>query len=531
MKTSRDLIEYNFDTAPTLNVPGDWNTQERELYYYEGTVWYHKNFPLSKKAGKKYVLEFGAVNYFAIIYVNGTKVGEHEGGFTSFQFDITAELTDGENFVTVKVDNSRARDQVPTVNTDWWNYGGITRSVFIAELPDTYLEDYALTLSSDRSAINGRVKTGGMASGTSVTLTIPELDISKAITTDEDGAASFSIPASPTLWTPERPKLYDITLSYGTDTVSDKIGFRTIETKGDDILLNGKPIFMRGISIHEETLLHPGRAWSEADARSTLTLAKELGANFVRLAHYPHNEAMIKMADELGLMVWSEIPVYWTVLFGDAAVYAKAETQLSEMITRDKNRASIVMWSVANETPLSDDRLTFLGQLIDKAKTMDSSRLITAAIDTHSMSENEIRLEDPLAERLDVIGINSYCGWYWAVLEDCAKKIWKSDYNKPIIMSEMGGGAKQGKFGTEDEIWTEEFQAAVYKYNLEMANNIEGLAGISPWILKDFLSPRRPLDGIQDGWNRKGLVSETGIKKKAWYELQSYYAAKIRDSE
>jgi len=289
------------------------------------------------------------------------------------------------------------------------------------------------------------VQLSGAQSGAAITLNIPELDISQDLTAGVDGKAEFSIPAAPQLWSPEAPKLYDVSLSYGADSVSDKIGFRTISVSGDTVFLNGKPVFMRGISIHEESLLHRGRAHSEQDARATLTLAKELGTNFVRLAHYPHNEAMVKMADELGLMVWSEIPVYWTVLFDNPQVYAKAETQLTEMITRDKNRASIVMWSVANETPLSDARLTFLGKLIDKTRSLDSSRLVTAAIDTHSMSENEILLEDPLAERLDVIGINSYCGWYWAVLEDCAKKIWKSDYNKPIIMSEMGGGAKQGQ--------------------------------------------------------------------------------------
>jgi beta-glucuronidase len=145
----RDLVEYNFETSPKLTVPGDWNTQERELYYYEGTIWYHKDFVLQKLAGQKYILEFGAVNYHAIVYVNGTKIGEHEGGFTAFQLDVTDAVVTGDNFVVVKVDNSRARDQVPTVNTDWWNYGGITRSVFIAEIPDAHIADYMLTLSED----------------------------------------------------------------------------------------------------------------------------------------------------------------------------------------------------------------------------------------------------------------------------------------------------------------------------------------------------------------------------------------------
>jgi beta-glucuronidase len=528
-KGPRDLVEYNFDTSPKLTVPGDWNTQERELYYYEGTVWYQRYFDLQKREGQKYIIQFGAVNYHAIVYVNGEKVGEHEGGFTSFQFDISEFVKSGENFIVLKVDNSRARDQVPTVNTDWWNYGGITRSVFIAEIPDTHIVDYTLSLSPDMSTIKGTVTVSAATRNAPVTLTIKELGISETFAVRENGTLAFSLPASPKLWSPETPKLYDVSFSYDADTLHDKIGFRTITVEGDKVLLNGKAVFMRGISIHEESLLHAGRAHSKADARATLELAKDLGTNFVRLAHYPHNEEMVKMADELGLMVWSEIPVYWTVLFGDEAVYRKAETQLVEMMTRDKNRASIVMWSVANETPLSDERHSFLGRLINKARRMDNTRLITAAIDTHSMSENEIVLEDPLAEKLDVIGINSYCGWYWAVLEDCAKKVWKSGYDKPIIMSEMGGGAKAGLRGDAGEIWTEEFQAAVYDYNLQMADNIDGLAGISPWILKDFLSPRRQLGGIQDDWNRKGLVSETGEKKLAWDVLQSYYEKKAAE--
>ena len=157
--------------------------------------------------------------------------------------------------------------------------------------------------------------------------------------------------------------------------------------------------------------------------------------------------------------------------------------------------------------------------------SVDWQTVIPASVNV----KREIVLEDPLAEKLDVIGINSYCGWYWAVLEDCAKKVWKSGYDKPIIMSEMGGGAKAGLRGDAGEIWTEEFQAAVYDYNLQMADNIDGLAGISPWILKDFLSPRRQLGGIQDDWNRKGLVSETGEKKLAWDVLQSYYEKKAAE--
>ena len=526
MQTPADLVEYNFDTAPKIKVPGDWNTQEPELFLYEGTVWYHKRFKLAKQQDQRYFIHFGAVNYQAIVYVNGQKVGEHEGGFTSFQFDITEQLApQGDNFVIVKVDNRRERDQIPTVNTDWWNYGAITRSVAIVALPQDYLSDYAVSLSPDKQHIEGQVKVAGKPSG-AVQLSIPELKLKHTIKLNKAGEGKFSIQAKPQLWSPEAPKLYQVELRYNGEVITDKIGFRSIKVDGLNILLNDQSVFLRGISIHEESPLNGGRAWSEADARTLLSWAKELGCNFVRLAHYPHNETMLRVADELGLLVWSEIPVYWTVMFDEPQVYAKAEQQLTEMISRDKNRASIIMWSVANETPLHDTRLEFLSQLIKSARQLDPSRLITAAMDTQSNSANGKLIDDPLAKLVDVIGINSYCGWYGGTPQSCANLSWESHYDKPIVMSELGAGALQGLHGSADERWTEEYQAAVYKNNLQMLDNMTALRGVTPWILKDFRSPRRPLDNIQDFWNRKGLLSETGVRKQAWYLMRDYYQQK-----
>ena len=132
-----------------------------------------------------------------------------------------------------------------------------------------------------------------------------------------------------------------------------------MKRRGTDILLNGRPIFLRGICIHEEAPLRGGRAYSREDALTLLGWAKELGANFVRLAHYPHNEFMVREADRMGIMVWSEIPVYWTIQWENPATLENARNQLKEMIARDKNRAAVVIWSVANETPLSDARFRF----------------------------------------------------------------------------------------------------------------------------------------------------------------------------
>ena len=514
-----DLVEYDFDTAAKLAVPGDWNSQEAELFLYEGTVWYHRNFALTPKPGHRYRIHFGAVNYHATVWINGREAGRHEGGFTPFQFDITDLLQGGDNFVVVKVDNRRAPDQVPTVNTDWWNYGGITRPVRIIELPERHVRDWFLHYTTD-GRIAGWV---AVSAAGSVTLSIPELGLRQAIEADTDGRAPFAIEARPELWAPGSPRLYDVELSFGDDTVRDRVGFRTVQAVGTNILLNGKPVFLRGISLHEEAP-GGGRAWSEAHARTLLGWAHELGANFVRLAHYPHNEAMVRMADELGLLVWSEVPVYWTIDFDDPAVYAKAESQLSEMITRDRNRGSVVLWSVANETPAHAARTAFLTRLANRARELDSTRLITAALDTQRDVGGARVIDDPLAEVVDVIGVNSYCAWYGPERpEDCRDIAWLSPYGKPMIMSEFGGGALEGHHGPADHRWTEEYQAAVYEANLDMISKIDFLRGLTPWILKDFRSPRRHLPGIQDFWNRKGLVSETGEKKAAWFVLRDWY--------
>ncbi|MBU2869591.1 beta galactosidase jelly roll domain-containing protein [Colwellia sp. E2M01] len=531
-----DLIEYNFDAAETLQVPGDWNTQKQELMFYEGTIWYHKNFQIKKKTDKRYIVNFGAVNYQAIVYVNGNKVGSHEGGFTSFQFDISQHLQNGDNFITLKVDNRRERNQVPTVNTDWWNYGGITREVSILTLPKSYVANYKVALNNESTnTIQGEIWLAGSKDDKSnklnVEISIPELGITQQIKANSQGKAIFSFKAAPELWSPNNPKLYQVNIAYNGEVIKDKIGFRTINTKQDEILLNGQPLFLRGISLHEESPLTNGRAWSEADARILLTWAKELGCNFVRLAHYPHNENMLRIADELGLMVWSEIPVYWTVMFDNAEVYTKAETQLVEMLRRDMNRASIILWSVANETPNSDSRLSFLTKLISKARELDNNRLYTAAMDTHSSSKDGVVIDDPLIEAVDVIGINHYCGWYYSVSEKCADIVWQNPHNKPVVVSEFGAGALSGKHGAKGERWTEEYQADLYKYNLAMVMNIPGIQGVSPWILKDFRSPRRPLKNIQDFWNRKGLLSESGVKKQAWFVLNDFYQSLIENEK
>jgi beta-glucuronidase len=224
----------------------------------------------------------------------------------------------------------------------------------------------------------------------------------------------------------------------------------------------------------------------------------------------------------MGILVWSEIPVYWAEHFGDPAVLQKAEQQLTEEIRRDRDKASIVLWSIANETPNTPERTKFLKTLAGDVRALDSTRLVTAALLVRS--EGHIKyVDDTLGEALDVIGANEYIGWYEQNPDGAGTTEWKIAYDKPLIISEFGGDAKAGLHGSETERWTEEYQASIFQYQLPMLNRIPQLRGISPWILMDFHSPRRQLPGIQDGFNRKGLISDQGEKKKAFYILQKVY--------
>ena len=533
-KRPEDLIEYDFDKSDVMEIPSDWNTKDQRLFFYEGTVWFKKSFQAVPMKEYKTLLYFGAVNYDCHVWVNGKNAGHHVGGFTAFNYDISDLLVEGENTVIVKVDNKRHADAVPTLIFDWWNYGGITRDVKLVKVPKVYLEDYSLQLVKSEGVKNKyrqicfSAKLSQAEIGHQVLIHIPELQLKQLLTTDAEGqvTAMLRVPAKKLqLWSPENPRLYRVELSLDNSTIGDEIGFRTIETRDKQILLNGKPIFLKGISIHEEKPNGGGRANSAEDARTLLSWAKELGCNFVRLAHYPHNEYMVREAEKMGILVWSEIPCYWTIAWTNPETLANAKGQLRDMIARDHNRANVIIWSIANETPHSAQRDTFLGNLAQYARSLDNTRLISMAMEVTGQSNYVNRLNDNMNEYVDVVSFNQYIGWYRDV-NDAPKMKWEIPYNKPVIISEFGGGARYGLHGEKNQRWTEEFQENLYKENTAMLDKIEGLSGTTPWILKDFRSPRRVLPGIQDYYNRKGLYSDKGEKKKAFFVLQEWYKGK-----
>jgi beta-glucuronidase len=528
------LFEMDMQRSPVTHLPGGWIGHSPEMRYYQGLVWYQRTFAAAATPpGKRAFLRFGAADHNASVFLNGKPVGSHSGGFTPFAFEVTGLLRDGENQITVGVDSARTADDVPPPVTDWESYGGITRSISLITVPHAYIDDAWVRLTRDgRIAVSVRVD--GARGPTPVRLRITALGLTVAGETDADGRWERIVPAPRSLkrWSPERPTLYDVRFEAGEDVLPDRVGFRTIEVRGEDILLNGKSIFLRGICLHEEELgNNPVRAITPAAARALLGEVRDgLHGNFVRLAHYPHSEVMTRMADEMGLLVWSEVPVYWRVNWDNPATLAGARTMIRENIVRDRNRASVVLWSVANETPVGDARNAFLRTLIADVRGLDDSRLVTAAL-LSKRDGNVSTIDDPLVADLDVMAINTYNGWYSGdALASLPSLEWRSPARKPLIFSEFGAEAQAGYHdaAAAPHKFSEEYQAEYYRQTLAMAARVPFLRGMAPWILKDFRSPRRQHPVFQQGWNTKGVISPTGAHKLAFDVLAEEYARRAK---
>jgi len=529
-KGGTGFFEFDLDRGPAMEIPGAWNAVAQDLRYYDGLIWFQRKFDASVvKPGQRSFLRFEAVNYRAYVYLNGREIGRHEGGFTPFVVEVSGQLRATENRLVVGVDSKHDAQSIPGEITDWDLYGGITRPVRLIHTPATFIDDATLRLLENGSLQGSLQLNGPQAANQPVRLRVAALGLQLDASTDTQGEARFNLPAPGTLkrWSPDSPTLYEVEFVSGADQLKDRIGFRTIAVKGSEILLNGKPIFLRGVSIHEEEFgANPARRLNEQAARALLTEVKQgLRGNYVRLSHYPHAETMLRLADEMGLLVWSEIPVYWTVDWDNPAVLDKARRMQAETLYRDRNRAALVMWSVGNETPVAENRTRFHVALAADLRALDRSRLISAAL-LVKRDGDSIQIADPLLPYLDVMAVNTYAGWYGDdMLEDLGRLKWALPTDKPLIASEFGADALAGHHdaGGMPRKWSEEFQADYYRATLAMLKTIPNLRGLSPWVLKDFRSPRREHPVFQNGWNRKGLLSETGQRKLAFEVMARHY--------
>lgn len=532
-------VDFSFDTWPEMELPVCWNVVRPEFIIYDGSMVFTKKFAFDKKDDEAVYLRIGAANYICRVFLNGAYVGMHRGGSTPAFFEVSEQLKE-ENRILIAVDSTRRPEQVPTENTDWFNYGGVYRDIELVRVPKVHIKDFRIALVPDGTYRNIQVTVRmSRPVTTTATVCIEELGVRQEVPVTEGSGAylldicegsrsgqerfgkedSFVAGASHVLWSPEHPKLYEVSVSCMGDTVSDRVGFREIKVEQGEILLNGRPVFLRGISCHEDSVAN-GKALTDEERIENIKLAKELGCNFMRIAHYPHHENMAKLADEMGILLWEEIPVYWAVLFNREKTYADAENQLRELIARDCNRASVIVWSVGNENADSDERLSFMSRLAGCARREDSTRLISAACLVDGAKN---RIADRLTEYLDIIGINEYYGWYSPDFEKLPQLFENSSPDKPVVITEFGADALQGLHGTTEDKGTEEYQAYVYERQIETIRNISYIKGMTPWILYDFRCPRRTA-AIQKYYNRKGLLSEDKRYKKPAFEvLQGFY--------
>jgi beta-glucuronidase len=580
--TGMELIEYNFETAKKIQIPGAWNAADEKLLFYRGPVWLYKKFQYMPKEESLTHLYIEGSNFTTRVFINGLIVGKFEGGYVPFNFEISEHLKEGENILLVQTDNTLNESSVPTQKTDWWPWGGIVGDVYIVETPKQFIQNAYLQLNPDNfSEALFKLKMNHPSSGHNIKLEIPELKFTAKYQTNSFGVIEENIIINPQLWSPASPKLYEVIISSNAETISDVIGFRSIQTQGQKIFLNNREIRFKGIAMHSEPIGIPGPAFSMEHFKHLLATAKDLNVNFIRAAHYPYTRHLAKVADQMGLMLWEEVPVYWNIDWDNPETLKIAKNQISRLVQRDQNRSSVVVWSVANETPLSSSRMKFLQSLLSEIEINDASRLTTAALlsgseeqfrslvlvlalqgaksnwvepqekaifsailDQANISiENELSfslsIDDPLGESIDLISYNEYFGWYYVtfftdqmmISEGTLRRLMfevmptikiTSSFDKPIHISEFGAGAKYGN--RTNKIWSEEYQAKLYQHQLEMLSNNSQIQGISPWVLKDFRAMLRPLAGIQDFYNRKGLIDENGNKKEAFKVLSDFYA-------
>ena len=512
-------VDFSFDEWDTMTLPCCWNTVDKMYLLYEGSMIFTRKFLYARQnEDERMILKIGAANYLCRIFINKQYVGMHRGGSTPCYFDITDYLQH-DNRIIIQADSTRRCEQVPPSNTDWFNYGGVYRDIELIRVPKLHIKDFRIALEPDGNfnKIRAAVTLSESVSAEAV-LKIAELGINQPIAVT-DGRGELVFDASPELWSPQNPKLYDAVLECCGDSVRDRVGFREIRVSGMDILLNGKPIFLKGISCHEDSVPN-GKALSDEERIENIRNAKALGCNFMRVAHYPHSERMSQLADELGILLWEEIPVYWEVHFWSEDTYSDAENQLKELITRDYNRASVIIWSVGNENQDTDDRLKFMGGLADCAHRLDRTRMVSAAC-LVNYAKNAI--EDRLESYLDIIGLNEYCGWYTADLRMLPELFQNSDPQKPVIITEFGADAYAGLRGTITDKGTEDCQAFVYEKQIENIRRISYIKGMTPWILHDFRCPRRTSIN-QRYFNTKGLLSaDRKHRKLAFYVVRDFY--------
>ncbi|MBD3187397.1 hypothetical protein GF325_11250 [Candidatus Bathyarchaeota archaeon] len=549
-------FDANRENAVQVSIPRSWQIipgMER----YEGTCWFYREInrqSIEDHLAKDRVifLHFEGVNYHATVWINGMKIGSHEGGYLPFKFKLLRSLLreclsrwKGDLVLAVRVDSTRRPEQIPEFSCDWFQWGGIYRDVYIDIQPRNRVVRCLVTPSVS-TVCDGKIQEGSISVRILATfpgelgLSVEGLAQGDRFTTEKiispknwNAKSSGNLHECTTTvkmdgslaWHPSQPALYHMQLASrdpeagGGILYETRFGMRSLKVENAKIFLNGERLMLKGSSLHEEK--YPvGRAYSREERRKDIRAMKELGFNFLRTAHYSHDESLLEVADEEGMLIGEEIPVYWNVDYSNHETQRLAAKMMRDLVHRDFNHPSVIWWSVGNEIPVARlDCQRFIKMLLDLTRSMDTSRF------TVYVSKNYVY--DPLRKHTDIILLNGYLGWYYASTKNwgfMVELVHASMPQKPLVISEFGAGAKLGHGRHEplDEKYTEWKQASIVSHAIKVFNSKPFIDGWVIWIYRDFKSHMR-LNQFQQGYNRKGLVDEKGRKKllAAWMPVLS----------
>lgn len=517
----------------TVNLPHTWNAydgQGGEITYYKGKAVYTK--VLEKLPGKVYA-EFDGVNNRCRVLINGREVGTHKGGYSVFRFEITDFLTSPKNFIEVEVDNSNSKNVYPET-ADFTFYGGIYRGVkIIYDVPETH---FSLTDAGSKGVyitpkINGdiyvKALVGGYSSNTEILYEVLDKD-EKVVASAKDRCRLHV--KDPILWNGlENPYLYTLRASLTvdgekTDEVKLRFGFREIKFDANEgCFLNGNYIKLKGVSRHQDRE-GLGNALTINEHTEDLQLIKEVGANSIRLAHYQQASDFYDLCDEMGFLVWAEVPV---ISRFSAKKQENALSQLEELIKQNMHHASIFCWGVENEITISGSPnaklINAIKELNDYAHFLDPSRPTTCAQVTMC------GVDSPLNSITDILGYNHYFGWYiktWDGIDEWLPKYKAANPNQPLCLSEYGAEAVLGYYSDApyQGDYSEGYQARLHQHYLETICATKWLWGSYVWNMFDFGSSMRNEGGVR-GRNNKGLVTfDRKTKKDSFYVYKAFWS-------
>lgn len=546
-----------------MAVPGSWNEQYDDLFGYLDLAWYVKKvYVPSCWKGQRVFIRVGSAVYFGTVYLNGIKVGAHEGGHLPFAFDITDQVRwDEENVLAISVENVLKPSRVPSGNMpgsemgmfastpkttyDFYPFAGIHRPVVLYSVPQIFIEDIKVVTGMNDAGgtvkVTVRLNTAVTGQG-QVELKGSEAVIKARLTFNNGVAeATLAVPGAH-LWSDKDPYLYDLTVSTEGDQYSLKVGIRTIAVDGGKILLNGQPVKMNGFGRHED-FIASGKGLNVPLIVKDYQLMHWTGANSYRTSHYPYSEEEMQMADREGFLIIDEIPAVSLQMADEANGPERLRMclqQIEEMVARDKNHPAVVMWCVANEPmpkgfsvgAMGESNLTmeemnkpgkvFLETEIARVRELDPTRLVTIVTVMGGPQD--------WMEKCDVICMNRYWGWYTLggqldiarqKLEQEFDQVWDR-FHKPIIMTEFGADTIPGFHGKPDVMWTEDYQADYIRFHLEVAAEREFVAGMHVWNFADFAAVQSIMR--VGGINHKGIFTRIRTPKMAAHVLREFWA-------